>query len=577
MDLSTSQPGAARDLGRRATGARVVAAIPCVLLVVSAVAAAVLALTGLGAGPDGPWTFLPAGPLGHDRLEALASAIGLTVAAVGLARGKRLSLGAALLIFGAAALVQAALPGHVAAAALDVVALWALFLTHRRYVARTGGRAAWVAPSLAAIGLVVAVLGALDLSLANGLVPALPAAVAAAAWLGFADPTALTLAPLASLGSVMLAARLFQLLGLLVALRPAAAAEDAVSSDHARGVIRRHGSGALLPYQTGRDASAFAVPEAEGALTYARAGRTAVVLGDPIGAGQEAWTAFDAWLDRCRRLDWLPGIYQASSNASARLAGAGWHPFLVGLEAIVDPLSFDIRRSRVANVRHTVTRARKGGVVATWSAAGPRGLPDPEGVVAQMATLDAAWRAAAGPQMGFTVGRFDPDDLDGCGIAVARAGDGNVEAFAILRPTGTDEGWMLDLMRRRRGGVPGSVEACLVAAIEGLRRRGVRRFSLGLAPLSGLDPAHGPIPERAMALGARLLRPFYDYPGLAFYKNKFDPVWEPRYVVVRHRRDLFGVGLALVRLHLGGSWARVARSLRSAVRPPASPARAKAA
>ncbi len=333
-------------------------------------------------------------------------------------------------------------------------------------------------------------------------------------------------------------------------------ADEAEIALYARWVILRHGSGALLPYQLGPDASAYGLPGVDGAVSYARSGRTAVALGDPIGPGDAAWRTFDSWLATCRRHGWLPGVYQASREVADRLLAARWQAYLVGLEAVVDPGAFQLRTPRLANVRHTVTRAKKGGVTVAWSATGPDGFEDAGDVLAKMEALDAAWRADAGPQMGFTVGRFDQADLDSCGIAVARSGDGSLEAFVVLRHTGADDGWMLDLMRRRRNGVPGAVEACLVTAIEGLKAIGVTRLSLGLAPLYGLEPDRGPIPERALAVGARMIRRWYDYPGLAFYKNKFNPTWERRYLVVRHRRNLLPVGLALLRLHLGGSLIR---------------------
>jgi phosphatidylglycerol lysyltransferase len=140
-------------------------------------------------------------------------------------------------------------------------------------------------------------------------------------------------------------------------------------------------------------------------------------------------------------------------------------------------------------------------------------------------------------------------------------------AFAVLRPTGADDGWMLDVMRRARGGVPGAVEACLVTAIQALGEMGVPKLSLGLAPLAGLDPASDAVAERLLARGARLIRPFYDHEGLAFFKNKFAPTWEPRYLMVCSWLDLPTAVVALLRLHLGGGWARVIRSVASGLVP----------
>ena len=63
------------------------------------------------------------------------------------------------------------------------------------------------------------------------------------------------------------------------------------------------------------------------------------------------------------------------------------------------------------------------------------------------------------------------------------------------------------------------------------KAQGYQWFNLGMAPLAGLG-------ERALAplwskLGAFVFRHgenFYNFKGLHNYKNKFKPVWEPRYL-----------------------------------------------
>jgi len=63
------------------------------------------------------------------------------------------------------------------------------------------------------------------------------------------------------------------------------------------------------------------------------------------------------------------------------------------------------------------------------------------------------------------------------------------------------------------------------------KEQGFERFSLGMAPLSGLET--GPLAPLSARLGAALFRHgehFYNFQGLRAYKEKFDPVWEARYL-----------------------------------------------
>lgn len=335
----------------------------------------------------------------------------------------------------------------------------------------------------------------------------------------------------------------------------------------ARTVLEARGSGSLQPYRLLHQSSAVADECGESAFAFARAGRTAVVLGDPSGESNAAWRTFDQWAADAVERRWRPVVYQASQEARDRLEATGWHGVLVGMEAVIDPSAFRLGSPGVANVRHTVTRSRKGGLSVAWSRRGLHDLVDGAALRNGMAAADEVWRRTAGPSLGFTVGQFDVNRLDDAAIAVARSADGTVAAFVVLRPSGADGGWMLDLIRRLPGSVPGAVEACLVAAIEGLSAEGVQQLSLGLAPLHGLDPNTGPAAQRLLAIGARLVRPLYDYPGLAFFKGKFAPQWLPRYLVVRSRGDFLPSFVALLRLHLGGSWTAVIRSLGGTVTP----------
>jgi phosphatidylglycerol lysyltransferase len=81
------------------------------------------------------------------------------------------------------------------------------------------------------------------------------------------------------------------------------------------------------------------------------------------------------------------------------------------------------------------------------------------------------------------------------------------------------------------------------------RDRGFERFSLGLAPMSGLQEQENPSPEeRAIHAFFRHLTFIFSFSGLRAYKAKFATDWEPRYIVYRHVLDLPRVGMTLARV-----------------------------
>jgi len=56
-------------------------------------------------------------------------------------------------------------------------------------------------------------------------------------------------------------------------------------------------------------------------------------------------------------------------------------------------------------------------------------------------------------------------------------------------------------------------------------------FRLGMAPFSGMERrALAPLWSKLGAFMYRHGEQFYNFQGLREYKEKFDPVWEPRYL-----------------------------------------------
>ena len=504
-------------------------------------------------------SLLPIDPDLSEPVVASAAAIGLVGLAIGLARCKRVAWWLAVAVLAAALLDQIELLRHVVPALLAAVCLALLIVTRGRYQVETGTRSRRLAFLLCGVGafLAVASLG-VSIGTALGLVsPATDARDLGGAlldWVAFGNPDLAVQAHLR--GGLLLAvtatARVALAGGLIFALAPGEVPPSNEEGDRqATSVADRYGQGGLLPFQLGHDTERFTAPGRDALVAYGLDGRVAVILGDPIGLPEHAQQTLYDFLATCPRRDWIPAVYQASSIGLVPLQALGYLSYHIGREAIVDLETFDLSGARRSNLRHTVTRARHGGVTVAWHpnglGAGLAGLGD------ELLAVETAWRQRARASLRFTVSSYQPSDLVTNPVAIAQEPDGRIVAFTTFRPAGRDNGWVLDLLRRVPGSVPGAVESCLVEAAFGLRSLGASTLSLGLAPLAGLDPRQGSPVERVLGLGVRMVRHTYDVAGLYFFKAKFDPRWEPRYLVVARRAHLPSVILALLRLHLGGS------------------------
>jgi phosphatidylglycerol lysyltransferase len=86
-------------------------------------------------------------------------------------------------------------------------------------------------------------------------------------------------------------------------------------------------------------------------------------------------------------------------------------------------------------------------------------------------------------------------------------------------------------MRFDRRAPKGVMEALFANLLRWAKSEGYAWFVLGMAPLSGIEQS--PAASFWNRLGAFVYRhaeAVYHFQGLRAYKEKFDPVWEPRYI-----------------------------------------------
>ena len=174
-----------------------------------------------------------------------------------------------------------------------------------------------------------------------------------------------------------------------------------------------------------------------------------------------------------------------------------------------------------------------------------------EEVPAQLDVLERIsdhWLAAKKTrEKGFSVGAFDRAYLSRLPLAVVQR-EGHTVAFANVWLGGECEELSIDLMRYGDDAPPGVMDYLFAELMLWGKAQGYRHFSLGMAPLSGLEPHRfAPVWNRAGALLFRFGEHFYNFQGLRGFKEKFDPEWEPRYLAAPG-----GIALPFVLTHVAG-------------------------
>jgi phosphatidylglycerol lysyltransferase len=264
-------------------------------------------------------------------------------------------------------------------------------------------------------------------------------------------------------------------------------------------------------------------------VMYQIAGRSWIALGDPVGARNGAEELVWRLREMSDRHGCQTVFYQVGADRLALYADLGLAALKIGEEGRVPLAEFSLEGGSRAELRQAHRRAQRDG--ASFEVVPPQAVA---ALLPALQRISDAWlQAKSTGEKRFSVGKFSPEYLQQFPLAVVRA-EGAPAAFANLWTTGTKAELSVDLMRFGPDAPRGAMDYLFIELMLWGRRAGFRFFNLGMAPLSGLE-AH-PLAPAWHRVGNFIFRHgehFYNFEGLRRYKAKFDPAWEPRYLVAR--------------------------------------------
>jgi len=297
-----------------------------------------------------------------------------------------------------------------------------------------------------------------------------------------------------------------------------------------------------------------------------------------FGVRGRSWIAFGAPVGLvCERQELLWRFRELADAHAARAALYAVGPDL--LPEIID-LGFAVQKtgeSATVRLEDFSLQGRKREVLRrNWrkaAEAGARFEVVPKEQIALylnvLKTLSDQWLAHhAGGEKGFTMGRFDPAYVSEFPCALVRV-DGKIVAFANLWTTAERSSFSMDLMRYGEAAPKNIMDFLFVELLQWGREQGYEAFEFGMAPLAGL--AGRPLAPLMTRVGRLLFErgeDLYNFQGVRRYKDKYDPVWSPRYIAAANKWAM-GVALADVSLLSAGGVKGIARRPRAQAVPPA--------
>jgi len=312
-------------------------------------------------------------------------------------------------------------------------------------------------------------------------------------------------------------------------LKPAEVADPTAADEGARAKVK-----AIVRASTDTSANLALVgtksflfaEEGNAFIMYRMYGKSFIAMGDPVGEPKERQEL--AW--RFRELADRHGastvFYQVRMHNLPLYLDLGLSLMKLGEEARVSLPVFSLDGGTRKGLRRVVKSVEK-------EECSFEIIPESEvrAVLPRLRAVSDEWLAAKRTrEKAFSIGYFDDDYLSGAPVAIVRQ-RGEIVAFANLWQGAHLEELSVDLMRYSSSAPDGVMDYLFTQLMLWGRDEGFQHFNLGMAPLSGLENRQlAPVWNRVGALLFRNAENFYNFQGLRAYKEKFDPIWEPRYL-----------------------------------------------
>ncbi len=317
--------------------------------------------------------------------------------------------------------------------------------------------------------------------------------------------------------------------------------------ERARSIIETHGGDTLDYFALRDDKSWFFTGDS--LVAYSVINGVMLVSPDPIGPPQDRAEVWSDVMDMAQANNWQPSVLAASQSWLGIYRAAGLVDHYIGDEAIVDATQFSLKGKSMKSLRGAYNRMKKAGCRVECYQSTDDVPDDVRSQLLELMTETRQGEAERGYSM--TLSRiFDPRDK-GLLLAVCFGEDDRPLAFNQYVPAAQVDGYSLDLMRRTSDpdAPNGLTDFVIIETLQWMAERGLRGLGLNFATMRAVvagESGDGPW----TSLERNVLHHFSEtlqIESLWRFNQKYDPLWNPRYVVTGPFLPLARSSLAIAR------------------------------
>ncbi|MGE5425425.1 MAG: phosphatidylglycerol lysyltransferase domain-containing protein [Syntrophothermus sp.] len=314
--------------------------------------------------------------------------------------------------------------------------------------------------------------------------------------------------------------------------------------EKARKMITKFGNSGMDYFKTYFDKMIFFPDGADTFISYKVAGNYAVVLEGPVAPDPEMKKKSVSLFDQYCYEQGLKSIfYRVPETDLPCYSSLRKRQLFMGQQAYVDLENFKLEGGKYKSLRNAMNKLTDRGYKATVHLP-----PLKDGLLQKLQAVSGDWlKTTRRTELVFSQGIFIWEEIKQQTVITVENAEELVIAFLNIIPDFAPGEGTYDLIRKTKEAPHGVLEFLLIELFKHLRSQNLKRADIGFVPLSGIKTP-STVGERSLKFAYEKLRPFSHYKRMRYFREKFFPEWENRYLVYSNEYDLLQIPSVLAKV-----------------------------
>lgn len=308
-------------------------------------------------------------------------------------------------------------------------------------------------------------------------------------------------------------------------------------TEKARLLTSQYGKSPLDYFKLYFDKQIYISQENNSFISYKLWKNFAVVLEDPVSPGRDEMKSIILEFRKFCFDNGLKEIYYRVPKESLDIyRETGKKNFFIGQEGVVDLSKFTLEGGEKKSIRNALNKIAEQGYKANINTPLLK-----DGLLQKLKSVSDDWlKTMNRKEIVFSQGMFLEKEIKQQTVITVENNEEKIIAFVNIIPDYKNDEGTYDLLRKTSDAPNGIMDYIMIELFKYFRSQGIRYVNLGLAPMAGLNDPHT-FPEKTIKFAYEKIRSFSHYKGQREYKDKFNPVWNDKFLIYDNDYDLISV------------------------------------